>query len=239
MHRSERLNILLRLLINTSGTTVDALRKKLGISQRSLYRDLKLLKDQGYPVEGEVGRGGGIRLHPSYGLGRIQLSSEQAIGTLLSIAIAEKLGLPLFSGELAPARQKISQAFGDTQRAVVRRLQDRIFIGKPASKVITDNYKRPDSKISQTIEIGFMKASLVEIEYRDEHRRLSLRTIEPHGIFINIPAWYIIAHDYLRKAPRTFRMDRITSAALLTEKFDPNARELFEILVGYRFGVEL
>lgn len=239
MHRSERLNIILRLLLDNSEFTVTTLCKELGVSQRSLYRDLKLLKDQGYPIEGDVGRGGGIRLHRSYGLSKIQLSNEQAFGTLLSIAIAEKLGLPFFSDQLRPARQKISSAFAESQRAIVRQIQDRVYIGNPASSAVVSSYKSPNSKIAKVIECSFLNVRSIDIEYLDEKNCKTNRTIEPHGIFINFPAWYLIAFDKLRNAPRTFRLDRIKSAIILEGGFNPRAKELFDILVGSDFGARV
>ena len=239
MHRSERLNIILRLLLDNSESTVATLCKQLEVSQRSLYRDLKLLKDQGYPIESDVGRGGGIRLHRSYGLSKVQLSNEQALVTLLSIAITEKLGLPFFSDQLRPARQKISSAFAESQRAIVRRLQERVFIGNPASSAVISSYKSPNSKIAKIIEDGFVTLRSVEIAYLDEKNCKTIRTIEPHGIFINFPAWYLIAFDRLRNAPRTFRLDRITSAKIVEDRFNPHAKELFDILVGSEFGAKI
>jgi predicted DNA-binding transcriptional regulator YafY len=143
---------------------------------------LKLLRDQGYPIEGSAGRGGGIRLHPSYGLSKIQLSTEQSIGMLLSLAIGEKLGLPFFSEQLRPARQKITQAFAESQRAIVRRLQERVFVGSPASTAVISSYKIPNSKITKVVEMAFLMEQKIEIRYVDEKGQITKRTIEPHGI---------------------------------------------------------
>ena len=239
MHRSERLNIILRLLLDRSGTTVESLCSQLKVSPRSLYRDLKLLRDQGYPIEGSVGRGGGIRLHPSYGLSKIQLSTEQSIGMLLSLAISEKLGLPFFSEQLRPARQKITQAFAESQRAIVRRIQERVFVGSPASTAVISSYKIPNIKITKVVEMAFLMEQKIEIRYVDEKGQITKRTIEPHGIFVNFPAWYLIAYDDLRTAPRTFRLDRINAAAILDVKFRPKAQELFQDLVGGIYGASI
>lgn len=236
MHRSERLSIILRLLLDRSGVTVESLCSQLKVSPRSLYRDLKLLRDQGYPIEGSVGRGGGIRLHPSYGLSKIQLSTEQSIGMLLSLAIGEKLGLPFFSEQLRPARQKITQAFAESQRAIVRRLQERVFVGDPASVAVVSSYKMPSTKITRAVELAFLREQKLAVQYVNEKEETTKRTIEPHGIFVNFPAWYLIAYDDLRRAPRTFRLDRINGAAILDVRFRPKAQELFQDLVGSNYG---
>jgi len=239
MHRSERLNILLRRLVDCPGTTVSALCKDLHVSQRSLYRDLNFLRNQGYPIDGSVGRGGGLRLHPSYSLGKILLSPDQSVAVLLSLALSEKLGLPLFDLSLKPARQKITSAFSTSQRQIIHRLQDRIFIGKPASLAVQTSYGTPKPIIMKIIENAFLSERLLLVEYANEKKILSKRTLAPHGLFINFPAWYLLSHDYLKGEPRIFRLDRIQSASLLGERFIPKAADLFKKLVGYEFGGSL
>lgn len=239
MHRSERLEILLRRLIDRPGITVESLCYELGISPRSLYRDLKLLRDKGYPIEGSVGKGGGLRLHPSYGLGKIQLSAEQSIAVLLSVAISEKLGLPFFAQDLKPARHKITAAFGSTQRSIIRRLQERIFVGAPASKEVASSYSAPLSEVTIVVQKTFFDEKCLTISYINEKKEISSRLVEPHGIFINFPAWYLISFDHLRKTPRTFRLDRIIAAEQNGERFRPQAEKLFSELVGNVFGSSL
>src|SRR5262252_4577229 len=99
MHRIERLDLLTRVLRDRPGITVADLARALDISVRSVFRDLDHLRDRGYPIEADRGRGGGVRLHASWGLGKVLLPSEEALCTLLSLAISEKLGFPMFSSE--------------------------------------------------------------------------------------------------------------------------------------------
>lgn len=239
MHRSERLEILLRRLVDRPGVTVEALCKDLGVSPRSLYRDLRLLREKGYPIEGSVGRGGGLRLHPSYGLGKIQLSAEQSIAVLLSVAISEKLNLPFFAEDLKPARQKIAGAFGSSQKAVIKRLQERIFVGAHASEKVVLSYSAPKSEIARIVQQSFVTEKCLTLKYINEKNEVSTRLVEPHGIFINFPAWYLITFDHLRKIPRTFRLDRIITAIESGQSFRPQAEKIFNELVGNHFGSSL
>lgn len=239
MHRSERLEILLRRLVDRPGITVQSLCSELGVSPRSLYRDLKLLRDKGYPIDGSVGKGGGLRLHPSYGLGKIQLSVEQSLAILLSVAIGEKLNLPFFAQDLKPSRQKITAAFSSTQRAIIRRLQERIFIGAPASKEVALSYSNPVPEVTRIIQKSFFNEKALTIKYINEKKEVSCRMIEPHGIFVNFPAWYLISFDHLRNVPRTFRLDRIIEAKVNEQSFRPQAEKFFVELVGNVFGSSL
>src|SRR5690242_14609521 len=111
LQRVDRLDLLTRVLRDRPGITVAELARELGVSARSVFRDVDHLRERGYPIEADRGRGGGMRLHASWGLGRVLLSSEEALCTLLSLAISEKLAFPMFAADLARARKKIVDAF--------------------------------------------------------------------------------------------------------------------------------
>lgn len=96
MQRVDRLDLLARMLRDRPGITVADLARELGVSARSVFRDLDHLRERGYPIEADRGRGGGVRLHSSWGLGKVLLSSEEALCTLLSLAISERLSFPMF-----------------------------------------------------------------------------------------------------------------------------------------------
>ncbi|MCA2994710.1 helix-turn-helix domain-containing protein, partial [Gemmatimonas sp.] len=68
--RTDRLELLARTLGDRPGISAATLAEEFGLSERTVFRDLESLRDRGYPIEGERGRGGGLRLHPNWGLGR-------------------------------------------------------------------------------------------------------------------------------------------------------------------------
>src|SRR5918999_306438 len=103
--RIERLDLVSRLLRDRPGITASDVARTLGVSERSVFRDIEYLRERGYPIEGGRGRGGGLRIHSSWGLGRVLLTSEEALCTLLSLAITEKLGFPMFASEASRARR--------------------------------------------------------------------------------------------------------------------------------------
>jgi predicted DNA-binding transcriptional regulator YafY len=95
--RVVRLDSLKALLAERDVTTTADLAAELGVSVRTVARDLAVLRDMGMPIEGDRGRGGGVRLEPGWYLGRVHLNESEALGLLLSRAIAEKVGSPLLS----------------------------------------------------------------------------------------------------------------------------------------------
>ncbi|HEY8176578.1 MAG TPA: WYL domain-containing protein [Gemmatimonadaceae bacterium] len=208
MQRIDRLDLLTRVLRDRPGITVAVLAHELGVSVRSVFRDMDHLRERGYPIEADRGRGGGVRLHTSWGLGKVLLSSEEALCTLLSLAISEKLSFPMFSADVSRARKKIVDAFPTAERKRIAPLRERIFVGRPASATVRGSYVVPDGGVMRRLQVAFVRELIVSADYVKETGESSTRRVEPHAMLINWPAWYLLGFDHLRGEPRTFRFDR-------------------------------
>ena len=229
--RADRLDLLTRVLADRPGTTARELAREFGQSVRTVFRDLDALRDRGYPIDSARGRGGGLRLHSSWGLGRVLLSRDEALGTLLGLAIAEKLGSPMFTPETARARRKIADAFPASERRRIAPLRERVFIGEPASAQIRRSYGAPAAAPMRRLQAAFVDESVVQTEYVKEGGAHSHRLIEPHALIINWPAWYVVGYDRLREAARTFRLDRFVSVEITPERFRSRAQQLVDDLL--------
>ena len=79
-----RISQLLGLLRSNDHWTTMALAHALEVSHRTLMRDLEELKSQGYPIEADRGRGGGIRLNGRWGIDRLNITNQEVISLLIS-----------------------------------------------------------------------------------------------------------------------------------------------------------
>ena len=224
--RIDRLDLLARILRDRPGITTRQLADELGTSIRSVFRDLSALRDRGLPVESSRGRGGGMRLQGNWGLGRVLLNREEALCTLLGLAVAEKLGFPLFAAEVARARRKIADAFPTVERRRLAPLRERIFVGQPASAAVRMSYRSPDPSVMRPLQSAFVESRVVSAEYAREDGARSTRRLEPHALVINTPAWYLVARDLERTATRTFRLDRFVAIVPSTESFTAMAPQM-------------
>ena len=215
---SERLDQLLGLLASREGWTGSALSQELGISLRTLRRDMARLSARGVPLEAERGRGGGVRIPVRLGLGRLQLDHREALDLLLALAIGERIRSPLLLSSLKALRQKISMAFPPEERARVGRLRRRVLHGRPASRRVAESWKSPRAAIIGPVQEGFFEQRAVEVEYQTQDARTS-RLVEPHYLLLSWPAWYLLVWDHSRSAVRTLRLDRIESARLTDQTF--------------------
>lgn len=232
LSRLERLDQLIGLLQSNDFNTASSLADQLAVSSRTLMRDLDVLKDKGYPIETDQGRGGGIRLNRHWGIGRLTLNYREVIDLLLSLAIMERMGSPIFLENLKAIRHKISTSFPPEQRAKVQAIRKRLFVGNIASDAVLQNYPKAVKAPTDAIYEAFFDMKKIHIHYSDEKNIKTQRLIEPHYLFLNWPAWYVLAWDYLREDVRCFRLDRMYKAAINNESFTLKKTDLFVDSMG-------
>lgn len=216
--RLRRLQRLAVLLKQGDPCTIADLARETGVSPRTIARDLELMRDQGMQIETERGRGGGLRLDRNWGVGRLNLSYEDAVDLLISIAVAEQMKSPMFLANLDTVRRQLVASFSPAKRDRVERLKSRILIGVTASTQVQSGTTAPPRRVIQSLHKAFVDRDCLEIRYQREDGKVSNRVIEPHYLLLKYPVWYVIAQDRLREAPRTFRADRMLSA---TPQGDP------------------
>jgi predicted DNA-binding transcriptional regulator YafY len=223
-----RLELLAVQLKQDGLCTVKDLAQRHGVSERTITRDLLLMREQGLPIDADRGRGGGVRLDRNWGVGRINLTYPEAVDLLISIAVAEQMNSPMFLASLGSVRRQLVASFSPDKRNKVERLKSRILIGVTASTFVQANVESPPIRVVQTLHQAFMDQITLAIRYRDETGVISERRIDPHYLLLNYPIWYVIAFDHLRNAPRTFRCDRILTAEQTETHFRLLPKEKFQ-----------
>jgi predicted DNA-binding transcriptional regulator YafY len=224
--RLDRLERLQGLLREGDLTSTGELAASLGVSPRSLARDLALLRGNGVPIESDRGRGGGVRLPARWSLGRLHLSEEEAIDLLLSLVVAEKMDSPLLLNRLTSIRQKVAGVFSERQQRRIQTIRKRILVGGRASDRVLASYRHPGRETLANVKSAFFNMRILRIGYVDESGRSTTRDIEPQFLYLNVPVWYVLAWDRLREGVRFFRVDRLRGVEALETSFrlrDPKA----------------
>jgi predicted DNA-binding transcriptional regulator YafY len=214
-----RLEALKAMLAERDSTTVGALADELGVSTRTLHRDLALLREMGVPVEGDRGTGCGLRLEPGWSLGRVHLNESEALGLLLSLTIAEKVGSPLLLDDLRSTTRKVGAAFAPAQARRILALRRRILVGQTASTQVLAGYRSPRSTVTKALLDAFARRRTALLRYEDQHGIITEREIELQFLYYSLPVWYALAWDRLRDDVRTFRIDRIHRMRPLPTEF--------------------
>ena len=219
LSRLQRLEFITTRLKSDEPLTVGAIAEELGISERTLYRDVALLRERGLPIEADRGRGGGVRLHRTWGVGRMHLDYREAIDLLISLAIAERMDSPIFLANLTPVRRKLMASFSPAIKDRLRGINKRVLIGQTASAAVLSKHEKGRRSVIGSLHEAFLMMRRLRIDYRNEEGLRTRRVIEPHYLMLNYPVWYVLAWDALRADIRTFRCDRLEGARILDQDF--------------------
>jgi predicted DNA-binding transcriptional regulator YafY len=76
-----------------------------------------------------------------------------------------------------------------------------------------------DPHLVEAFETAFSATRQLTFTYCDQQGRRTDRQVEPHGLLVRQPIWYVIAWDLDRNAPRLFRADRVRTPTVSDRTF--------------------
>ncbi|GAA4620500.1 WYL domain-containing protein [Actinoallomurus vinaceus] len=216
-------------ILQAGGTrTVAELAGRLGVDERTVRRYVDHLIDLEVPVRSVRGRYGGYRLAPGYRMPPLMLTDEEALAVLLGLVAGRRAGLVTTSvaameSAAAKVRRVLPEALGRRLEALLATTE----FTAPARRVTT-----PETGVLLMLAEAARHRRPVAVGYSAWSGRRSERTVHPYGIVLHSGRWYVTGADSASGEVRTFRLDRIETAAVLPgsfevpEGFDPTARVL-------------
>lgn len=225
MSRADRLLQLSDMLRGRGATTVEVLADELGVSRRTVLRDLAALRERGMPVSGETGPGGGVRLEGDRGVAAVHLSLGEVVSLWLAARLSQGASSLPWGDAASSGMAKLLASIPREKSRTLRTLCRRVMVGPPASAHIREGAGLPPQELLAIFEEAFSNGVGLGFIYTDKDGRESHRRIEPHGLLVETPVWYVIARDIDIDKPRTFRMDRIERPRVLRRvSFRPDIR---------------
>lgn len=225
MSLAERQDELIRLLRLRADWRTEDLARELGVSTRTILRDLDRLRDRGFEISTMSGPGGGVHLEPTSVLVTSQLAGEDVVALILSAAVAQAFPWMPFASGAAAALAKIESSLPHQRARKVQDLMMRILIGTPSAPS-TRRRSTVSPLLARLFEVAFSEERLLSLAYEDRNGAATRRVVEPHGLLLRAPLWYVIAWDTAIDEPRLFRADRISSPHVLARTFVPRPHEL-------------
>ncbi len=92
-----------------------------------------------------------------------------------------------------------------------------MIVGHPASAAVRAGAGVTSRELLVLFEKAFSAGLGLGFRYTDREGRKSRRRVEPHGLLVETPVWYILARDVDKGEPRAFRMDRVARPRILPE----------------------
>lgn len=214
MGTTERVLRLLALLQQRPVWTGPELAERLGVTTRSIRRDVERLRALGYPVNAAQGVGGGYQLGAGKALPPLLLDDEEAIATAVSLRLAAGGTVAGASEAAVRTLAKLDQVLPARLRAEVRALHDAIATLEGARIEV-------DADALLTLARACRDQVRVECGYADRDGAETERRIEPYRLVATGRRWYLLAFDLDRDDWRTFRLDRVHSLRVTTWRFRP------------------
>ena len=209
MKGRSRQDAIVRTLRRSGTTTVAALARDVGASRSTILRDLSALRDEGYVIHAEQGRGGGLSLDPGSVRANARLSVAEVFALVIGVASMRAARTLPFSSLADAGLARIEKALPPDRLRDLRRLLGCLYVGPLAPQVDTSNLGEMDPALLPAFERSFLDRLHLRFRYRDAKGAETERQVEPQAMLILPPLWYLVAWDPARGDFRHFRMDRI------------------------------
>jgi predicted DNA-binding transcriptional regulator YafY len=199
MSRSERLLDLIQTLRrHRRPVSGHALAEKMGVSIRTLYRDIATLQGQGAPIEGEAGLG--YVLKPGFTLPPLMFSEDEVDAIILGLRFVSRRG----DQQLADAAQNV---LAKIEAVLPAEMEG----AAAASGLLSGPLAKGETGLIATIRKAIRAEEKLAITYTDKKGKTSERVVWPVviGFFQGyeiLAAWCEARRDF-----RHFRFDRIGS----------------------------
>lgn len=199
---------LLNLLQSRPVWTGPELSAELGVTTRSIRRDVERLRELGYPVRATQGAGGGYQLGAGKALPPLLLDDDEAVAVVTALEAAAS-GMD----EVAVRTMaKLDQVMPDRLRRKVSDLRSSTAqLPWAADPVPSAELLALSSAIRDGVRVRF--------DYRSRSGSATQRRVEPYRLVATGRRWYLFAWDPDRDDWRSFRVDRIGGATPTTWRF--------------------
>ena len=230
-----RLLRLLSLLQQRALWSGPELAERLGVTTRTVRRDIDRLRTLGYHVDAGPGATGGYRLGIGASLPPLLLDDDEA--TAIAIALGLSAG-----GTVQGVEEPALAALAKLDRLLPSRLRARVDAVRRTTLPL-GGADRVAADVLVTVAHAAAEQQRLRIDYVDREGRPTQRRVDPYRLLSTGRRWYLVAFDVDRNDWRTLRADRIVAVVATGHRFrrddPPDAVELVSRasgVSGYRYA---
>jgi len=210
MRKAERLFQIITLLRGRRTViTAEQLAEKLEVSERTIYRDIHALMHSGMHIESEAGVG--YRLKPKFDIPPLMFEPDELEALLLGARMVQGWGSDSLGKAAETALQKI--------HSVLPEELHRLYVQQQEWLIVPDYHRKRSARHADVIRNAIKNQIKLILDYQDEDKNPSERTVLPLGLIYWGSAWTLVAWCELRDNYRMFRLDRISQIKSNNESF--------------------
>lgn len=214
MNRIDRLSAILIMLQSSSSVKMKQITDRFDITPRTVYRDMKALDEAGIPIAGDSRMG--FSLVEGFKLPPLMFTEKEAFAFLAAEKLVDRFSDAGFKEGYKSGIEKIKSVMRLAEIETMDNFTDNV-------SSLDLQFKNPaDSQnILQLLMSEISKRKKVQISYFSYNRQeISIRKVDPIGIFFSMSHWYLVAFCNTKKDYRTFRVNRIQEIMNTDEDFE-------------------
>ncbi|MEI6100212.1 MAG: YafY family protein [Eubacteriales bacterium] len=183
------------ILLQKGNVTAKQLSERLGVSERTVYRDLDLLSGAGIPVYASQGKGGGIRLLDGFVLDKSLLTMEDQQEILAALQSLQAVG-----SDTGSALAKLGAVFHQNAQSWV--------------EVDFSNWGPSSRERFQLLKEAVLQRKVISFDYYSSRGEKTSRQAEPLQLWFKDRAWFLKAYCRTKEAFRIFKISRMKNIVI-------------------------
>ncbi|GHF70290.1 putative DNA-binding transcriptional regulator YafY [Amycolatopsis bartoniae] len=191
------------------------LASRLGVSERTVRRDVDRLRELGYPVQAVKGPEGGYRLEAGDRLPPLLFDEEQAVALAVALRIAAGTG--------ADIEEAAARALATVRQVMPARLRQRVDALEIAAAG-PGGAPRVGADVLLALSAAVRAREEVRFDYEPPSgaaEPVPPRRVRPHHLVVRSGRWYLVGWDAEREDWRTYRADRMRLRVPNGPRFTP------------------
>lgn len=206
------------LRLRRSAIPARTLAENMGVSLRTLYRDIADLQAMGAPIRGEGGVG--YVIEPGYFMPSLRLDEDELSALALGVRLVAARTDPAMSEAARRAAAKIASAVGEEAR---REFLESSFEAGPSDAANTPHL--------QVLRDALRQRNMLEIDYTSLAGQCSTRFARPLGLTVFDSVWLLTVWCETAEDFRHLRVDRISDVRVTGQQFrDERGRRFSDCL---------
>jgi predicted DNA-binding transcriptional regulator YafY len=213
---SSRTLRLLSLLQNHRYWPGPELAERLGVSLRTLRRDVDRLRELGYPVDAHRGVDGGYQLAAGAALPPLVVDDEEAVALAVGLRLAAQGAVRRDGAPEATIAEASARALAKVTQVMPPRLRRQVEAVATMTESATwesvqaSTASAIDPEVLSRAALACRDAERIRFDYVAASGEQSKRHVEPHRLVALDRRWYLVGYDLDRQDWRSFRLDRVS-----------------------------
>ena len=177
--------------------------EQLGVTVRTVRRDVERLRLLGYPVVATIGSGGGYHLGPGgRAMPPLMLDRDEAVAVAVCLRSAA-------SDSIEGGGEAAVRALGKLEQLLPADVRRQVGTIGTMTERLDPGGHPVDPEVLVTLTRACRDGERLRVRYRDRRQRETERLLEPYRVVSASRRWYLVARDVEHGGWRTWRVDRL------------------------------